>query len=408
MRAPRAEPIPETGRPARGTEGLAFLPLLAWLDRGVCAAIVEPLRADLWLTDLQLGLVGTAFALGAGLAPLAARRLAAAPPSRIGTGGLLVSSLAAVAAAASPGALALLVARAAGGFGAGLRGGEHGGARRRPGLPVAMPLGAAVGLAIGGVTGAYLGWRAALVAAAAAALAGAALCLRGGAGALDATASPAARAADAARLLAARPLGLVVGGLAACAFAASALAFWTPAFLERVRGVPRLLAGVEFGVVVLMSGLAGPFAASAAVGALRKRLRRPEAWVAAGATLAAAPLALAVLFAARPALYLAALVGVLGLLAAAVGPLVATVVATAPIPDRAAALAVALVAFRLAGDAPAAAIVGAISDAASLWWALLAVPAALLVAGGLFGLAASSLERAARREPRDRYPGIIR
>jgi predicted MFS family arabinose efflux permease len=262
-----------------------------------------------------------------------------------------------------------------------------------------------VGLALSAAIGARFGWRAALALAALPGIAAAALSLRRArAAGAPAPSAGAGELAEARRLLRSRPLALSLAGLVACAFAASALAFWTPAFLERVRGVPRGLAGLEFAVVVLMTGLSGPAVAGAATAALRPRVRRPEAWTAAGAALAAAALALAMLFAARPPLYLVALVGVLLLVSAAFGPVVAEVVAAAPPPARGAALALAVVAARLAGDAPAAALVGLASHATSLWWGMLAIPAALLAGAAALGLAAWRAERAARRL----HPGIIR
>jgi predicted MFS family arabinose efflux permease len=409
VRAPGAERVAESGRPERAAGLLALVPVVAALDRGVLAALVEGMRADLWLTDLQLGLVATVFALAAAVAPLAASRRGVPARGRLLAAGLASSSLALLVAATAPRALVLLAACAAAGAGASLfpaRDAERGASSRRLGLATSVPIAVAVGLALSAAIGARFGWRAALATAALPGIAAAALSLRRARAAGDRlpAASGAGELAEASHLLRSRPLALSLAGLVACAFGASALAFWTPAFLERVRGVPRGLAGLEFAVIVLMTGLAGPTLAGAVTAALRPRVRRPEAWTSAGATLAAAALALAMLFAARPPLYLVALVGVLLLVSAAFGPAVAEVLAAAPPPARGAALALAVVAARLAGDAPAAAIVGLVSHVTSLWWGMLAVPAALLAGGVALGLAAWRAERAARRP----HPGIIR
>src|SRR5207245_8425221 len=63
----------------------------------------------------------------------------------------------------------------------------------------------------------------------------------------------AARAAYAA-LLRNRPYVLTVLGYAAYTFAIGALAFWTPSFLERIRGIPKAQATVQFGAVVVVTG----------------------------------------------------------------------------------------------------------------------------------------------------------
>src|SRR5207247_73954 len=69
----------------------------------------------------------------------------------------------------------------------------------------------------------------------------------------------AARAAYAA-LLRNRPYVLTVLGYAAYTFAIGALAFWTPSFLERARGIPKAQATVQFGAIVVVTGFIGTYA----------------------------------------------------------------------------------------------------------------------------------------------------
>src|SRR5206468_1817892 len=68
----------------------------------------------------------------------------------------------------------------------------------------------------------------------------------------------AARAAYAA-LVRNRPYVLTVLGYAAYTFAIGALAFWTPAFLERTRGIPQARATVQFGAIVVATGFIGTY-----------------------------------------------------------------------------------------------------------------------------------------------------
>jgi predicted MFS family arabinose efflux permease len=394
--------VPAGGRAALA---LALVPALLWFDRGAAAAVAETVRGDLWLRDFELGLLASAPALLVALAAPAYGALAARirRPAALAAGALVWSAATVLAAEARTHAT-LLAARAAAGIGAaaavalapGLLEERRGPAVRRSAARLlALPLGCAVGYALAGVVSARLGWRAALLATAAPGVLLAAACFR----ASDVPPGDAARAwsalrddgfAGTARRIAGRP-GATSGlaGLAAYAFGASALVFWLPSFLERVRGVSRRFGGLEAGIVLLMAGVAGVLAGDAALTALRPPGRRGERWLPAAATLAAALLVLVAVFARRPASYLPAFVGALLALAAA-APAIAAAVArrAASGPDRAAAIALAVLAAQAAGDAPAAAAVGALSDARSLWWALLVVPAALAASSAAFALAA--------------------
>ncbi len=56
-----------------------------------------------------------------------------------------------------------------------------------------------------------------------------------------------------------RPYVLTVLGYAAYTFAVGGLAFWMPAFLERVRGIPHADAAIDFGKIVVITGFVGHF-----------------------------------------------------------------------------------------------------------------------------------------------------
>lgn len=380
-----------SARPARRAAALVIL-TLPLLDRAALAAVLERVRADLWLTDLQLGLAAS---LPAAIAALLAFRRPLGGPGRLrrASGALLWGAAAALAGTAR-GAWTLFAARlvAGGAAGAGRRAAlvEGGMAVRAP-LPdaalivPAMAL-AALGYAGAGALGWRLGWRAALVAA------GAASVVLTAAAAWLAARHPDARAAlppvaalgTKDRAYASR---LAIAGGALVAFAAAALATWAPAFLERARGVPRAIAPLEIGAAALMAGVAAAWARAAAA----KTLRDPR-WLCSGAALASAPLALAALLARQPGVYLAALVVALALALASLATLRDALALDAP-GDGSAAASAALPWVALLGDAPAALLVGLASHATSLWWAMLAVPAALLAGGALLALVA--------RRPRD-------
>ncbi|ABS24647.1 hypothetical protein [Anaeromyxobacter sp. Fw109-5] len=374
-----------SARPARRAAALVIL-TLPLLDRAALAAVLERVRADLWLTDLQLGL---AAGLPAAIAALLAFRRPLAAPGRLrrASGALLWGAAAALAGAAR-GAWTLFAARlvAGGAAGAGRRAAlvVEGGVAVRPPLRdaalivPAMTL-AALGYAGAGALGWRLGWRAALVAAGAASvvltLAAAWLARREPGAAL----APVAARAAADRAYASRP---AIAGGALVAFAAAALATWAPAFLERARGVPRAIAPLEIAAAALMAGVAAAWARPT----LAKTLRDPR-WLCSGAALASAPLALAALLARQPGVYLAALVAALALALVALATLRDALALDAP-RDGSAAASAALPWVALLGDAPAALLVGLASHATSLWWAMLAVPAALLAGGALLALVA--------------------
>src|SRR2546422_9550196 len=136
----------------------------------------------------------------------------------------------------------------------------------------AIPVGAALGYVVGGLVDHYLGWRQAFFVAGVPGLVLAALAVRlddpprgaqdsaggGTPGAHAASLGGAARAAHAA-LVRNRPYVLTVLGYAAYTFAIGALAFWTPAFLERTRGIPQARATVQFGAIVVATGFIGTY-----------------------------------------------------------------------------------------------------------------------------------------------------
>jgi predicted MFS family arabinose efflux permease len=415
VNAPTGEPRPAPASADRALAVVVALGALGALDRAALASVLESLRADLWLTDAGLGaLVAATVLASVAAAPLLATLSGRRAPARLLGLGVAVSGAATMLSAAARGPATLLAARAAAGLG---RAADStvapalapearetpGGSRRRI---AAVAAGAALGYVLGGVASRLLGWRAALVAAGAPALLLALACLRlpgPPGGAPERTLPPPGEgglAAAARALRADRPRLLAVLGQAAATFAAGALAFWTPSFLERTRGVPRIVAAVELGVIVVMAGLGGPFAGGLAAERLRRRTREANLWVAGLAALAAAPLALAAFVAWRPGAYLVALVLALLLVFAAAGPASAAVAAATPAGERAGAAALGALAVRLLAEAPAPALVGLVSDRTSLGRALaVLVPAALLLAGAAWTSAAWRRERAARGSP---------
>ncbi len=168
-----------------------------------------------------------------------------------------------------------------------------------------------------------------------------------------------------------------------------------PAFLERTRGMARTAATMEFGAIVVVTGLVGTLVGGWVADALRKRIANADLWVCGVSALASAPLALVALTASSQPLYLAALVLGQLLLFASAGPINDVIVAVVPPSERATASSVAILAIHALGDVPSPPLVGAVSDRTGLATAVLLVPAAIAVAGLLWTWGAARRPRAA-------------
>jgi MFS family permease len=265
----------------------------------------------------------------------------------------------------------------------------------------AIPIGSALGYIVGGLIDHYFGWRQAFFVAGVPGLVLAALALRlydPPRGAQDAAGGPAsgahgvslgsaARAAYAA-LVRNRPYVLTVLGYAAYTFAIGALAFWTPAFLERTRGIPKAQATVQFGAIVVVTGFIGTYAGGWIGDYFLRVSRQAYLWVSGLVTLLAAPLTLVALAAPRPAVYWPAIVAAELCLFASTGPINSAIVNVVSPHMRATAVALSIFAIHFLGDVPSPSLVGFLSDARSLGEAVLIIPLAVLVGGMIWTYAA--------------------
>ena len=411
--APRARLL--AGPAGRALAVLTAINLLNYLDRYVVSALFESLRADLWLTDTRLGFLATAFIVVYMVASPAfgilGDRRPRLPLLAVGVG---IWSVATVLSGFARGYWTLLAGRAAVGIGEAAYGtispgliADHFGPERRGRafafFFAAIPVGAALGYAVGGVVDRTLGWRAAFFFAGAPGLLLALACLRlvdpprGAAESTWSTAGAGGIAATYRRFLGNRPYVLTVLGYAAYTFAVGGMSWWMPAFLERTRGVPRTVATVQFGAIVIATGFLGTFAGGYVADALRRRFREADLWVCGASALAAVPATLVVFLTWRPGLYLAALVVAQLLIFASTGPVNAAIVAEVPPAERASAVALSILAIHLLGDVPSPWLIGFLSDRSSLGRAVMVVPVATLVAGIIWTWAAWRGERVSNR-----------
>ncbi len=404
---------------------LTLINLFNYLDRWIVAALAESMKhSELRLSDTELGSLMTGFLIVYMIAaPLfGALGDTRSRPRLLGLG-VAIWSVATALAGLTWSYASLFAARAAVGVGEAAYGTISPAlladyfprARRGRVFAIffsAIPIGSALGYVVGGLVDHYFGWRRAFFVAGMPGLVLAALALRlydPPRGAQDpedaavarvhhASLGGATRAAYGA-LLRNRPYVLTVLGYAAYTFAIGALAFWTPAFLERTRGLPKAHATVQFGAIVVITGFVGTYVGGWLGDYFLRVSRQAYLWVSGLATLAAAPLTLAALAAPQPPLYWSAIVAAELCLFASTGPINSAIVNVVSPQMRATAVALSIFTIHVLGDVPSPSLVGAISDARSLGEAVLIIPLAVLAGGLIWTYAAWRGGRAPGGEP---------
>ena len=373
---------------------LTAVNLLNYLDRYVVSALVESLkRSDLHPSDVQLGLLMSAFLVSYLLFSPIFGLLGDRRPRP----GLIATGVALWSVATGLGGLArnfgqILLARSAVGIGEASYGTiapamlADAFPEKRRGFVMsvfycALPVGAAAGYIAGGLIDRQFGWRAAflLVGCPGLLLAFAVSRLtdppRGAAPAK----SPTSEALG--DLLRNGPYRRTVLGYVAYTFALGALAFWTPAFLERVRGMTRTDATVQVGAIVVVTGFAGTFVGGWLADALRSRTAQSDLWVSGISTLAAVPATWIAFSSADRATSLRAIAAAEVLLFLSTGPVNAAILGAAHPARRATAMALSIFAIHLFGDVPSPALLGWLSEATSLATAFRWLPLPILLAG---------------------------
>ena len=418
--APVARDLTRLGRTALAV--LTLINLFNYLDRWIVAALAESMKhSELQLSDTQLGSLMTGFLIVYMLAaPLFGSLGDTRSRPRMLALGVGIWSVATALAGFARGYASLFAARAAVGVGEAAYGtispallADYFPRERRGRVFAiffaAIPIGSALGYVLGGLVDHYFGWRYAFFVAGVPGLVLAALAVRlydpprgaqdaDAPGPHSATVGRAARAAYAA-LLRNRPYILTVLGYAAYTFAIGALAFWTPSFLERIRGIPKAQATVQFGAVVVVTGFVGTYGGGWVGDYYLRTSRQAYLWVSGIATLVAAPLTLLALAVGQPSVYWTAIVAAELCLFASTGPINSAIVNVVPPEIRATAVALSIFTIHVLGDVPSPSLVGALSDARTLGEAVLIIPVAVLVSGVIWMYAAWRGDRTAGAEP---------
>lgn len=418
---------------------LTLLNLLNYIDRYIFSALVPYIKADTGYTDAQLGLAGSAFTWVYTLcSPLFGYFGDRCHRGRLIAVGIFVWSLATAGAGLARSLFQLLVARAAVGVG------EANYAtiapsllsdyfpRRRRGMVMSVfqatiPIGAAAGFVLGGYLGdpEAFGWRKALlIVGLPGLLAAAAMALirEPQRGAMDDPTNAAAAAESLGwldgyrRLLVNRGYLLACAGYAAVTFALGALVFWAPEWMKADKGLSEKEANLTLGVCAVVGGTLGSLMGGILGDALSRRLRGAQGYFlvcAVSGGIACAPMFIA-LVSASPLVYQTCTFLTLFLVYLGNGP-VNTLVVNLVAPNlRTTATGFLVVSIHIFGDGISLALVGWIStylrklaDAGqpppalvssiaalcgispttqTLSVALLLMPAALAVAGLLYGL----------------------
>ena len=382
---------------------LAFINLFNYLDRFVLSAVVESIKPDLGLTDTQIGFLASGFlvvyTMTSPLFGTLGDKRKRPPLIAIG---VAIWSLATALGGLARGFWTLFLARSTVGVGEAAYGtiapallSDHFPYEKRGRVFsvffAAIPIGAAAGYVLGGFADAHFGWRAAFFIAGVPGLLLSLLILGvkdPPRGQHDAPSVPRADGNAYRDLLRNRVFLLAAIGYGAYTFALGGLAFWMPAFLERVRGMPRKEATVTFGLIALGTGFVGTFTGGWIGDYFLKRSKHAYLWVSAVATLLAAPATYVALTNPNKPVYLTAIVIGELLIFASTGPINSAIINAVPPPERATAMGLSVFVMHLLGDIPATPVIGAISDASSLAKGILVVPAAIVVASIVWGIAA--------------------
>jgi MFS family permease len=387
---------------------LTFINLFNYLDRWIVAAVLESLKKALLLSDTQLGLLGTGFIVVYTLTSPVFGTLGdrKARPPLIAVG-VLLWSLATALAGFARGFGSLFAARAFVGVGEAAYGtiapavlaDSFPYERRGRILAVffaAIPVGSAAGYVLGGLVDQHLGWRAAFWIAGAPGILLSLLVLGvkdpprgqfdGDAG--KSAGAPRSIAGGYLHLLKNRTYVLSVLGYAAYTFALGGLAFWMPAFLERIRGMSRSDATVTFGAITLVTGFVGTFIGGWLGDRFLTRTRHSYLWVSGIATLIAAPATYVCLTDPRRSVYLPAIVVAEIFVFMCTGPVNSAIVNAVAPDERATAVGLSVLVMHVLGDIPSPPLIGVLSDASTLERAFLIVPVAILIAGIIWILAA--------------------
>jgi predicted MFS family arabinose efflux permease len=254
----------------------------------------------------------------------------------------------------------------------------------------AAPVGAALGYAIGGFVDAHWGWREAFFVAGAPGLVLAWFVLRMRApmrGEAQAE-KPTGALGMYRRLLRHPQYRLTVLGYTAYTFAVGGIGAWMPVFVQRTHGLSSSVANTQIGVMLAVTGLLGAIGGGWIADRLRRKYDEAYLWLSGVTTLLAAPLAWISFTTADTTVYLVTLFAAELLIFTCTAPINSKLIGMVPPPMRVAAMALCIFTIHLLGDVPSPTLIGWISDRSSIQDGVLVIPAAVVVSGVIWMLAA--------------------
>jgi MFS family permease len=372
--------------------------LLNYIDRQVLYAVFPLIKADLSISDTELGLLGSAFMVAyMVLAPLFGWLGDRFSRVKLATSGLVVWSLATALAGFAPGYRTLLAARATVGVG------EASFGTVSPGLVadffskeqrgrvlswfyVAIPVGSALGYVLGGILGHRFGWHAAFLMVG---LPGLILAIpiallrtppRGGGEAGSHSDTPAPPSSY-APLFRNRSFVTNTMAMAAMTFAIGGLAQWLPTFLYRVHGLDVEKANTLFGAITVLAGIFGTLTGGWLGDRWQKKSGKGYLLISGWGFLIGTPFAACAILAPTLAGCLGAVFVAEFFLFLNTGPLNTVLINVTAPAMRAMAFAVNIFFIHALGDAISPSILGWLSDHWGLQNALLVTPVVMALSG---------------------------
>jgi predicted MFS family arabinose efflux permease len=391
-----------------------------FIDRQIVGILAVPIKADLGLSDTELGLMGgLAFALFYTLLgiPIAVRADRGSRTT-IMTIALVVWSAMTAVCGLAQNFWQLFLARL--GVGVGEAGGvapayslvadyfpPHQRARALGVYSFGIPLGSALGIVFGGLIASHVHWRAAFVVVGLAGVVVAPIFKmlvrepqRGRFDAAGGAGSPVGMT-DVLRVLLGKPAfwGLSFGA-AAASMMGYGLFFWLPSFLVRTYGLTLVDASLYFGAILLVGGIAGIWLGGSLADRFGTARRRVYAIIPAIAFIATVPFYVGAVMSKSLVLSFVLFLVPTALGLVWLGPVLSSIQHVVPPNMRTTASATFLFVNNLIGIGLGTVVLGALSDALranfgadSLRYAILAGTVFYLVAAALFLLSARRLEQ---------------
>jgi MFS family permease len=372
----------ETGRPYLGLALLTGLNLFNYLDRYVLASVVPPIKADLQLSDGEIGWLTSAFMIGYFATSPVFGYLGDRWPRK----GLIVFGATFWSAGTILGGFAhdygtLLLCRVLVGLGeasyavlaptwiSDLFTAE----RRNNALTIfysATPVGSALGYLLGGFALGHGGWRTGFFWAGAPGLILALALLplaeparrRDGEGDLASRGFSKSGLGGFSELFRIENYVLVLIGLTAYTFGLGAFAAWGPTFLNRVHGLELSFADQFFGGMLVIAGLLGTLIGGFAASAWHKKSRAGYAYLLTMSAAMTVLAATAAFLSDSTVVAMACLGAAMFLAFLPTGPINTLLIESVPVSLRARAMATSIFVIHLLGDFWSPVIVGRLAD----------------------------------------------